>query len=185
MKPSKNKVRINLNCEDSDSNCERNLIKRKRNARKINKKNKDSVISNFQENKIIPMNETNKSEDIEIDKNKNVVNVYLANNLKKFFKFDSNTSVRDIMISLKEKLFVKNIDYYGLCVYTNSKLSYLNENLLLYEVIKDFKDCNSIQFKFRFIFKPLNLESLLYEDIVSFNYLYQQACNFNLDNILT
>jgi hypothetical protein len=176
---SKNKVRFNLNCEDSDTNCERNVIKRKRNAKKINnKKNKDaSLISNFQENKTSEPKKLDDNE--EKDKNNNVINVYLANNLNKFFKYDSKTLVRDIMISLKEKLFVKNIDYYGLCINTNKdpRFFYLNENLLLDEVIKDFEDCNSIEFKFRLVFKPPNLESLVYEDIVSFNYLYQQVSN--------
>jgi hypothetical protein len=142
---------------------------------KVDKQPEAEILSNF-------INESSTS-DNNSDNNNNLIKVYLENNCIKLFKYDSNTSVRDVLMCLKEKMNLKNIDYYGLCVRAssssltirNSNLFYLEETRLLYEVIKNLEKFNTIQFVFRIIFRPQRFDILLYEDLISFNYLYQQV----------
>ena len=201
-----------MNFEDSDSNCEKEkkILKRKRNAKKIHRRNTDASSSNINKNKNMDFkkvsftNETYNKVDsaiTEYNRNKNVIRVYLENNSNKLFKYDSKTLIRDILICLREKLTLKNIDYYGLCIRADdlpidnnddndknssligrSKLFYLSENRFLYEVIQSFEEHNSIRFVFRIIFIPLKLDSWIHEDTLSFNYLYQQASNISCNS---
>uniref|UniRef100_A0A8D0CBG7 FERM and PDZ domain containing 1 n=1 Tax=Salvator merianae TaxID=96440 RepID=A0A8D0CBG7_SALMN len=67
----------------------------------------------------------------------NVLKVYLENGQTKAFKFDTNTTVKDIILTLKEKLSIRNIDYFALVLeeqYNVLKMYLLHEDELIEEV---------------------------------------------------
>ena len=189
VKPIKNKVRFNLNFEDTDSSGEQHFIKRKRNKKKeIERKKVINLLTsnkniNSQEKQTVMLEKISFNDDnfsTDLNKRKNVIKVCLENNFNKFFIYDSNTLVKDVLIYLKEKLVLKNIDYYGLCIRVNnndllnhdSNIFYLDETRSIQLIIEESK---STQFYFRIVFKPLDLNVLLNEDLITFNYLYQQV----------
>ncbi len=118
----------------------------------------------------------------------NIFKVYLENNMIKSFKYDANTNVKDVLTCLKEKLKIKYIDYFGLCIKLDRNLSSVSsrhmllfdETRLLLDVVHDYESCD---FYLRFLFVPVNLEILLYKDINAFHYLYDQV-NFLLKVLL-
>lgn len=120
-----------------------------------------------------------------IDNENDVFKVYLENGTIKCFKYDGATKISDVLLSLKEKLNLENIDYYGICAKINAlathntsrcNIKFFNEACLLQEIIKEYKlISNESQFAFRFIFLPSNLDLFYQDDLNSFNYLYNQV----------
>ena len=112
-----------------------------------------------------------------------ILKVYLENQGVKSFKYDSNTCVRDVLICLKEKLFLNFIEYFGLVIRSNDKNCVSNFVLLeetrhLHKIKEQFgHEETSFQCMLRFVFVPANFEALIQNDENAFNYLYEQSCN--------
>ena len=112
-----------------------------------------------------------------------ILKVYLENQGVKSFKYDSNTCVRDVLICLKEKLFLNFIEYFGLVIRSNEKNCVSNFVLLeetrhLHNIREQFgHEEASFQCMLRFVFVPANFEALIQNDENAFNYLYEQSCN--------
>ncbi|GAA6083083.1 FERM and PDZ domain-containing protein 4, partial, partial [Tachysurus ichikawai] len=69
----------------------------------------------------------------------NVLKVYLENGQTKSFKFDTNTSIKDVLLTLQEKLSIKSIEHFSLMLEqklenSNTKLMLLHEQDMLSRV---------------------------------------------------
>uniref|UniRef100_A0A8C8RG74 FERM and PDZ domain containing 1 n=1 Tax=Pelusios castaneus TaxID=367368 RepID=A0A8C8RG74_9SAUR len=109
----------------------------------------------------------------------NVLKVYLENGQTKAFKFDATTTVKDIILTLKEKLSVQSIEHFALALeeqYNISKLYLLHEDELIKQVVQR-KDSHDYRCLFRVCFIPKDPLDLLQEDPVTFEYLYLQSCS--------
>ncbi|XP_038625817.1 FERM and PDZ domain-containing protein 1 [Tachyglossus aculeatus] len=109
----------------------------------------------------------------------NVLKVYLENGQTKAFKFEKNTSVKDIILTLKEKLSIHSIEYFALALeeqYNISKLHLLHEDELIEQVVQK-KESYDYRCLFRVCFVPKDPLDLLQEDPVAFEYLYLQSCS--------
>ncbi|KAG7256883.1 hypothetical protein CRUP_028126 [Coryphaenoides rupestris] len=100
----------------------------------------------------------------------NVLKVYLENGQTKSFKFDNNTSIKDVISTLQEKLSIKSIEHFSLMLEhraegSASKLMLLHEQEMLAQCF------------FRISFVPKDPVELLRRDAVAFEYLYVQSCN--------
>jgi hypothetical protein len=115
-----------------------------------------------------------------LENSKSIFKVYLENNMIKSFKYDGNTTVKDVLGCLKNKLKLKYIDYFGICLKLNNNLNslssrnlvFFDETRLLLEIVNEYENC---EYYLRFLFVPVNLEILLYKDMHSFHYLYEQV----------
>lgn len=111
----------------------------------------------------------------------NVLKVFLENGQTKSFKYDSTTTVQDVLTSLQEKLSTKCSDHFSLVV-EHIKASRRNKLALL-----DPKDTLSkiaarpgahhLRCLFRVTFVPKDAYDLLQKDPGAFEYLYVQCCN--------
>ncbi|XP_038259719.1 FERM and PDZ domain-containing protein 1 isoform X2 [Dermochelys coriacea] len=109
----------------------------------------------------------------------NVLKVYLENGQTKAFKFDTTTTVKDIILTLKEKLSIQSIEHFALALeeqYNISKLYLLHEDELIEQVVQR-KDSHDYRCLFRICFIPKDPLDLLQEDPVTFEYLYLQSCS--------
>ncbi|KAJ1205552.1 hypothetical protein NDU88_000980, partial [Pleurodeles waltl] len=64
----------------------------------------------------------------------NVLKVYLENGQTKAFKFEKKTTVKDIILTLKEKLSINSIEHFALALeeqYNIAKLYLLHEEELI------------------------------------------------------
>uniref|UniRef100_A0A674JPD7 FERM domain-containing protein n=1 Tax=Terrapene triunguis TaxID=2587831 RepID=A0A674JPD7_9SAUR len=107
----------------------------------------------------------------------NVLKVYLENGQTKAFKFDTTTTVKDIILTLKEKLSIQSIEHFALALeeqYNISKLYLLHEDELIEQVVQR-KDSHDYRCLFRVCFIPKDPLDLLQEDPVTFEYLYLQV----------
>ncbi|XP_075415098.1 FERM and PDZ domain-containing protein 1 [Tenrec ecaudatus] len=109
----------------------------------------------------------------------NVLKLYLENGQTKAFKFEANTTVKDIILTVKEKLSIRSIDYFALVLeeqYSISRLHLLHEEELIQQVVEreESHDCRCL---FRVCFVPKDPLDLLKEDPVAFEYLYLQSCS--------
>ncbi|XP_004711057.1 FERM and PDZ domain-containing protein 1 [Echinops telfairi] len=109
----------------------------------------------------------------------NVLKLYLENGQTKAFKFEANTTVKDILLTVKEKLSIRSIDYFALVLeeqYSISRLHLLHEEELVQQVVEreESHDCRCL---FRVCFVPKDPLDLLKEDPVAFEYLYLQSCS--------
>uniref|UniRef100_A0A087X7V4 FERM and PDZ domain containing 1b n=1 Tax=Poecilia formosa TaxID=48698 RepID=A0A087X7V4_POEFO len=107
----------------------------------------------------------------------NVLKVYLENGQTKAFKFDSTTSVKDIVLTLKEKLSIRVIEYFGLVLeqqYSITKLLLLHEDELIQKVVQK-KDSHDYRCLFRVCFIPRDPTDMLQEDSLAFEYLFLQS----------
>ncbi|KAL7866289.1 hypothetical protein SRHO_G00115360 [Serrasalmus rhombeus] len=69
----------------------------------------------------------------------NVLKVYLENGQTKSFKFDSNTSIKDVLLTLQEKLSIKSSEHFSLMLEqktegSSTKLMLLHEQEMLTQV---------------------------------------------------
>uniref|UniRef100_F6PMA2 FERM and PDZ domain-containing protein 1 n=1 Tax=Monodelphis domestica TaxID=13616 RepID=F6PMA2_MONDO len=109
----------------------------------------------------------------------NVLKVYLENGQTKAFKFEKNTTVKDIILTVKEKLSIRSIDHFALALeeqYNISKLHLLHEEEFIDQVVQR-KESHDYRCLFRLCFVPKDPLDLLKEDPVAFEYLYLQSCS--------
>ncbi|XP_015821863.1 FERM and PDZ domain-containing protein 4 isoform X2 [Nothobranchius furzeri] len=111
----------------------------------------------------------------------NVLKVYLENGQTKSFKFDSNTSIKDVILTLQEKLSIKCIEHFSLMLEQRaegsaSKLMLLHEQEMLTQVTQR-PGSHKMKCFFRITFVPKDPVDLLRRDAVAFEYLYVQSCN--------
>lgn len=109
-----------------------------------------------------------------------ILRVFLENQTIKSFKYDNNTSVRDVLNCLKEKLNINFIEYFGLVIKLNneniiSKFVLLEETRHLFKLKEEFGDESNYQCMLRFLFIPSSYKHLIEHDENSFNYLYEQV----------
>jgi hypothetical protein len=132
---------------------------------------------------------TKKPDSADSPNNSNILKVYLENQTVKSFKYDTNTTVKDVLNCLKDKLSLNFIEFFGLCIKLNNE-KYLSKFLLLDESKPLYKldelvngdqnnNSNTFQCLFRFVFVPSNYQFLMNHDQNSFNYLYEQVIFFN------
>uniref|UniRef100_H3CG76 FERM and PDZ domain-containing protein 1 n=1 Tax=Tetraodon nigroviridis TaxID=99883 RepID=H3CG76_TETNG len=109
----------------------------------------------------------------------NVLKVYLENGQTKAFKFEPSTTVKDIVMTLKEKLSLSRIEHFALVLERQpsvTKLLLLHEEERIEQVVQR-KEAHDYRCLFRVCFMPKNLQALLDEDPASFTYLYLQGVN--------
>ncbi|XP_063770330.1 FERM and PDZ domain-containing protein 1 isoform X2 [Pseudophryne corroboree] len=109
----------------------------------------------------------------------NVLKVYLENGQTKAFKFEKKTTVKDIVMTLKEKLSINIIEHFALALeeqYNISKLYLLHEDELIEQVVQK-RESHDYRCLFRVCFVPRDPLDLLQEDPVAFEYLYLQSCS--------
>ncbi|KAM8733069.1 uncharacterized protein frmpd1b isoform 2-T2 [Acanthopagrus schlegelii] len=107
----------------------------------------------------------------------NVLKVYLENGQTKAFKFDNTTTVKDIVLTLKDKLSIRAIEYFALVLeqqYSITKLVLLHEDELIQKVVQK-KDSHDYRCLFRVCFIPRDPTDLLQDDPSAFEYLYLQS----------
>ncbi|XP_054254321.1 FERM and PDZ domain-containing protein 1 [Indicator indicator] len=109
----------------------------------------------------------------------NVLKVYLENGQTKAFRFETSTTVKDIILTLKEKLSLCSIAHFALTLeeqYNVAKIHLLHEEELIEQVVqkREAHDCRCL---FRVCFVPKDPLDLLQEDPVAFDYLYLQSCS--------
>nr|XP_046192750.1 FERM and PDZ domain-containing protein 1-like [Oncorhynchus gorbuscha] len=109
----------------------------------------------------------------------NVLKVYLENGQTKAFKFEPNTTVKDIVMTLKEKLSLSRIEHFSLVLeqkYSITKLLLLHEEERIQQVVHQ-KEVHDYRCLFRVCFIPREPEHLLQDDPTAFQYLYLQGIN--------
>ncbi|XP_006863189.1 PREDICTED: FERM and PDZ domain-containing protein 1 [Chrysochloris asiatica] len=109
----------------------------------------------------------------------NVLKLYLENGQTKAFKFEANTTVKDIILTVKEKLSIRSIEYFALALeeqYSISRLHLLHEEELIQQVVEK-EESHNYRCLFRVCFVPKDPLDLLKEDPVAFEYLYLQSCS--------
>ncbi|KAM9262905.1 FERM and PDZ domain-containing protein 1 [Morus bassanus] len=109
----------------------------------------------------------------------NILKVYLENGQTKAFRFETNTTVKDIVLTLKEKLSIRNIAHFALALeeqYNVAKIHLLHEEELIEQVVQK-RESHDYRCLFRVCFVPKDPLDLLQEDPVAFEYLYLQSCS--------
>uniref|UniRef100_A0A7N8WXZ1 FERM domain-containing protein n=1 Tax=Mastacembelus armatus TaxID=205130 RepID=A0A7N8WXZ1_9TELE len=119
----------------------------------------------------------------------NVLKVYLENGQTKAFKFDNTTTVKDIVLTLKDKLSIRAIEYFALVLeqqYTDMGYGWLFAFVLkvcihlqtiilcLHQVVQK-KDSHDYRCLFRVCFIPRDPMDLLQDDPSAFEYLFLQV----------
>uniref|UniRef100_A0A673JYJ7 FERM and PDZ domain-containing protein 4-like n=1 Tax=Sinocyclocheilus rhinocerous TaxID=307959 RepID=A0A673JYJ7_9TELE len=109
----------------------------------------------------------------------NVLKVYLENGQTKSFKFDCNTSIKDVILTLQEKLSIKSIEHFSLTLEHKmegfaTKLMLLHEQEMLMQVTQR-PGSHKMKCFFRISFLPKDPVDLLRRDAVAFDYLYVQS----------
>ncbi|CAL8333309.1 unnamed protein product [Lota lota] len=109
----------------------------------------------------------------------NVLKVYLENGQTKAFKFEPNTTVKDIVMTLKEKLSLSRIEHFCLVLeqqHSVTKLLLLHEEERIQQVVQK-KESHDYRCLFRVCYMPKDPRDLLLEDPTAFEYLYLQGVN--------
>ncbi|NXI75973.1 FRPD1 protein, partial [Rhipidura dahli] len=109
----------------------------------------------------------------------NVLKVYLENGQTKAFRFESSTTVKDIVLTLQEKLSIRSIAHFALVLeeqYSLAKIHLLHEEELIAQVVQK-RESHDYRCLFRVCFVPKDPLDLLQEDPVAFEYLYLQSCS--------
>ncbi|XP_067314205.1 FERM and PDZ domain-containing protein 1 isoform X2 [Pseudorasbora parva] len=107
----------------------------------------------------------------------NVLKVYLENGQTKAFKFHKTTTVKDIVLTLKERLSIRSIEHFSLVLeqqYSINKLLLLHDDELIQKVVQK-KDSHDYRCLFRVCFIPRDPMELLQDDPVAFEYLFHQS----------
>uniref|UniRef100_A0A671K9J5 FERM domain-containing protein n=1 Tax=Sinocyclocheilus anshuiensis TaxID=1608454 RepID=A0A671K9J5_9TELE len=102
----------------------------------------------------------------------NVLKVYLENGQTKAFKFNKSTTVKDIVLTLKEKLSIRCIEHFALVLEQQYNITKL---LLNAYIVVQKKDSHDYRCLFRVCFIPRDPMDLLQDDPVAFEYLFQQS----------
>ncbi|XP_062865490.1 FERM and PDZ domain-containing protein 4-like [Trichomycterus rosablanca] len=111
----------------------------------------------------------------------NVLKVYLENGQTKSFRFNNSTSIKDVIMTLQEKLSIKCIEHFSLVLEQrmedmSSRLLLLHEQEMLIQVTQR-PESHKMKCFFRISFVPKDPIDLLRRDVVAFEYLYVQSCN--------
>ncbi|NXW07591.1 FRPD1 protein, partial [Fregetta grallaria] len=109
----------------------------------------------------------------------NVLKVYLENGQTKAFRFETSTTVKDIVLTLKEKLSIRSIAHFALALeeqYNVAKIHLLHEDELIEQVVRK-RESHDYRCLFRVCFVPKDPLDLLQEDPIAFEYLYLQSCS--------
>ncbi|NWR95109.1 FRPD1 protein, partial [Furnarius figulus] len=109
----------------------------------------------------------------------NVLKVYLENGQTKAFRFERSTTVKDIVLTLQEKLSIRSIAHFALVLeeqYNLAKVHLLHEEELISQVVQK-RESHDYRCLFRVCFVPKDPLDLLQEDPVAFEYLYLQSCS--------
>ncbi|XP_056136487.1 FERM and PDZ domain-containing protein 1 [Lampris incognitus] len=109
----------------------------------------------------------------------NVLKVYLENGQTKAFKFEPNTTVKDIVMTLKEKLSLSRIEHFSLVLeqqYSITKLLLLQDEERIQQVVQK-REAHDYRCLFRVCFMPKDPKDLLLDDPTAFEYLYLQGVN--------
>ncbi|XP_043851104.1 FERM and PDZ domain-containing protein 4 isoform X3 [Dromiciops gliroides] len=111
----------------------------------------------------------------------NVLKVYLENGQTKSFRFDCSTSIKDVILTLQEKLSIKCIEHFSLMLEQRTegaitRLLLLHEQETLTQVTQR-PSSHKMRCLFRISFVPKDPIDLLRRDPVAFEYLYVQSCN--------
>ncbi|KAM6940469.1 uncharacterized protein frmpd1a [Xenentodon cancila] len=109
----------------------------------------------------------------------NVLKVYLENGQTKAFKFEPNTTVKDIVMTLKEKLSLGRIEHFSLVLeqqHSSNRLLLLHDEERIQQVVQK-KEVHDYRCLFRVCFMPKDLRKMLQEDATAFEYLYLQGVN--------
>ncbi|NXW49469.1 FRPD1 protein, partial [Nyctiprogne leucopyga] len=109
----------------------------------------------------------------------NVLKVYLENGQTKAFRFETSTTVKDIVLTLKEKLSIRSIMHFALTLeeqYNVAKIHLLHEEEFIEQVVQK-RESHDYRCLFRVCFIPKDPLDLLQEDPVAFEYLYLQSCS--------
>uniref|UniRef100_A0A8C0ICG2 FERM and PDZ domain containing 1 n=1 Tax=Bubo bubo TaxID=30461 RepID=A0A8C0ICG2_BUBBB len=109
----------------------------------------------------------------------NVLKVYLENGQTKAFRFETSTTVKDIVLTLKEKLSLRSIAHFALALeeqYNVAKIHLLHDEELIEQVVQK-RESHDYRCLFRVSFVPKDPLDLLQEDPVAFEYLYLQSCS--------
>ncbi|XP_060688314.1 FERM and PDZ domain-containing protein 1-like [Hemiscyllium ocellatum] len=108
-----------------------------------------------------------------------ILKVYLENGQTKAFRFEKNTTVKDIILTLKSKLSIRCIEHFALVLkerYTVNKIYILHDDELIEQVVQK-PEPRDYRCLFRVCFLPRDPLVLLQDDPVTFEYLYSQSCN--------
>ncbi|NWS45583.1 FRPD1 protein, partial [Probosciger aterrimus] len=109
----------------------------------------------------------------------NVLKVYLENGQTKAFRFETSTTVKDIVLTLKEKLSIRSIAHFALVLeeqYNVAKIHLLHEEEFIEQVVQK-RESHDYRCLFRVCFVPKDPLDLLQEDPIAFEYLYLQSCS--------
>ncbi|NWV26185.1 FRPD1 protein, partial [Origma solitaria] len=109
----------------------------------------------------------------------NVLKVYLENGQTKAFRFERSTTVKDIVLTLQEKLSIRSIAHFALVLeeqYNLAKIHLLHEEELIAQVVQK-RDSHDYRCLFRVCFVPRDPLDLMQKDPVAFEYLYLQSCS--------
>ncbi|KAM8984159.1 FERM and PDZ domain-containing protein 1 isoform 2-T4 [Ara ararauna] len=109
----------------------------------------------------------------------NVLKVYLENGQTKAFRFETSTTVKDIVLTLKEKLSIRSIAHFALALeeqYNMAKIHLLHEEEFIEQVVQK-RESHDYRCLFRVCFIPKDPLDLLQEDPIAFEYLYLQSCS--------
>ncbi|XP_030000926.1 FERM and PDZ domain-containing protein 1 [Sphaeramia orbicularis] len=109
----------------------------------------------------------------------NVLKVYLENGQTKAFKFEPSTTVKDIVMTLKEKLSLSRIEHFSLMLEQQpgvTKLLLLHDEERIQQVVQK-KEAHDYRCLFRVCFIPKTPQTLLADDPTAFEYLYLQGVN--------
>ncbi|XP_051870741.1 FERM and PDZ domain-containing protein 4 isoform X1 [Pristis pectinata] len=111
----------------------------------------------------------------------NVLKVYLENGQTKSFRFDNSTTMKDVILTLQEKLSIKCIEHFSLMLEQRiegepNKLLLLHDQETLTQVTQR-PGSHKMKCLFRISFVPKDPIDLLRRDAVAFEYLYVQSCN--------
>ncbi|KAJ1531887.1 hypothetical protein ONE63_000535 [Megalurothrips usitatus] len=111
----------------------------------------------------------------------NVLKVFLENGQTKSFKYDAQTTVRDVVTSLQLKLCLKATDHFALTVehvksLRRNKLTLLDPDEPLSKIAAR-PGAHNLRCLFRVAFVPKDACQLAQRDLTAFEYLYLQCCN--------
>ncbi|XP_054722782.1 FERM and PDZ domain-containing protein 4-like [Uloborus diversus] len=111
----------------------------------------------------------------------NVLKVFLENGQTKSFKYDSTTTVQDVLNSLFEKLSIQCRDHFSLAtehvkITRKNRLTVLDSSATLAKIASK-PGAHHLRCVFRVTFMPRDAYDLLQKDPIAFEYLYVQCCN--------
>ncbi|GFT38989.1 FERM and PDZ domain-containing protein 4 [Trichonephila clavipes] len=111
----------------------------------------------------------------------NVLKVFLENGQTKSFKYDSTTTVQDVLNVLQEKLSINCLEHFSLVVehiksVRRNKLSILSPKDTLAKIAAR-PGAHHLRCLFRLTFVPKDIYDLMQRDPVAFDYLFLQSCN--------